>query len=83
LLVHAAPEKLTVEIYNDNKKLQVQGADLPRTANTPIARLQRRREQVTREDIWPTEADYGRPVILAGSEVGIFQRWWNDEEQQQ
>jgi hypothetical protein len=83
LLVHAAPEKLTVEVYNDDKMLQAQSADLPRTADTPIARLQRRGNQVTREDIWPTEEDYGRPIILAGGEVGILQRWWNDEEQQQ
>lgn len=83
LLVHAAPEKLTVEVYNGDKMLQAQSSDLPRTADTPIARLQLRGNQVTREDIWPTETDYGRPIILAGGEIGILQRWWNDEEQQQ
>jgi hypothetical protein len=83
LLVHAAPEKLTVEVYDDNRVILAQGTDLPRTANTPMARLQRQAHQVTREDIWPTEADYGLQVILAGGEVGILQQWWNDAEEQQ
>lgn len=83
LLVHAAPEKLSVEIYDDKRNLQAQGTDLPRTANTPMARLRLQGDQVTREDIWPTEVDYGRPVILAGGEVAILQYWWNDTEQQQ
>ncbi len=83
LLVHAAPEKLTVEVLDDNGGLLARSADLPRTANTPMARLQRQGNQVTREDIWPTAADYGRPVILAGGEVGILQQWWNDAEEQQ
>lgn len=83
LIVHAAPEKLTVAIYDDNGVLQAQGKDLPRTANTPMARLQRQGKEVTREDIWPTTNDQGLPVILAGGEVGILQQWWNDAEQQE
>ncbi|MEO8973371.1 MAG: hypothetical protein ABI406_17435 [Ktedonobacteraceae bacterium] len=83
LLVHAAPEKLTVEVLDDNGGLLARSADLPRTASTPMARLRRQGNQVTREDIWPTEADYGQPVILAGGEVGILQQWWNDADEQQ
>ena len=83
LLVHAAPEKLTVEVYDDTRIILAQGTDLLRTANTPMARLQLRGKHVTREDIWPTEADIGLAVILAGGEVGILQQWWNDVEQQQ
>ncbi len=83
LLVHAAPEKLTVEVRDDDGTLLSQSADLPRTANTPMARLQRQGNQMVREDIWPTEVDYGRAVILAGGEVGILQKWWNDENEQQ
>jgi hypothetical protein len=83
IIVHAAPEKLTVEVFDDNRVLLAQGIDLPRTANTPMARLTRRGNAVTREDIWPTEADAGVPVILAGGEVGILQQWWNDAEQQE
>lgn len=83
IIVHAAPEKLTVEVFDDNRVFQARGVDLLRTANTPMARLTRRGDAVTREDIWPTEADYGVPVILAGGEVGILQQWWNDAEQQE
>lgn len=83
LLVHAAPEKLTVEVHDDNGAVLAKGADLPRTANTPMARLRRQGDHVTREDMWPTEAEYGMPVLLAGGEVGILQRWWNDPEEQQ
>ena len=83
LLVHAAPEKLTVEVYDDNRTMLAQGIDLRRTANIPMARLQLQGEQVTREDIWPTEAEIGLPVILAGGEVGILQQWWNDGMEQQ
>ena len=83
LLVHAAPEKLTVEVLDDNGSMLARSADLPRTANTPMARLRRQGNQVTREDIWPTASDYGQPVILAGGEVGILQLWWNDPEEQQ
>ena len=83
LLVHAAPEKLTVEVYDGRGSLQARSADLPRTASTPMARLRRQRDRIIREDIWPTPADYGLPVILPGGEVGILQQWWNDEQEQQ
>lgn len=83
LIVHAAPEKLTVAVYDDDGALQAQGKDLPRTANTPMARLKRQGTEVTREDIWPTENDHGVPVILAGGEVGILQQWWNDAQEQE
>jgi len=83
LLVHAAPEKLTVEVHDDDGTVLAFGQDLPRTANTPMARLRRQGDKVIREDIWPTENDYGQPVILAGGEVGILQRWWNDPQEQE
>ncbi len=57
--------------------------DLPRTTNSPMARLRRQGNKITREDIWPTEADYGTLVIVAGGEVGTLQKWWNDAEQQE
>lgn len=83
LLVHAAPEKLNVEVYDESRNLQAQGINLSRTANTPVARLQRVGNQVTRQDIWPVKDDYGLPVLLAGGEVGILQSWWNDPQQQE
>jgi hypothetical protein len=80
LLVHAAPQSLTVEVRTDAGQRVAQGRDLPQTADRPMARLTRRGEQVKREDIWPTETDIGRPVILPGGEVGILQSWWNAED---
>jgi hypothetical protein len=83
LLVHAAPAQLNLEVRDDTGALLARGNDLMRTASTPIARLRRQGSSITREDIWPTEADYGTPVILPGGEVGILQRWWNDAEHQE
>jgi hypothetical protein len=42
-----------------------------------MARLTRRRDTIDREDLWPSPADIGRPVILPGGEVGILIQWWN------
>ena len=83
LLVHAAPQKLNIEVRNSEGMVIARGENLSRTADTPMARLRRQGDKITREDIWPTGADYGTRVIVAGGEVGILQKWWNDAEQQQ
>ena len=83
IIVHAAPEKLNVEVRSDDGIVLAKGENLPRTANTPMARLRRQGDKITREDIWPTDADLGTPVIVAGGEVGILQKWWNDAGQQE
>ena len=83
LFVHAAGESLNVEVRGDDGSLIARGRDLTRTANTPMARLRRVGETIMREDRWPTEADYGLPVILAGGEVGILQAWWHAADQEQ
>lgn len=83
LLVHAAPQKLNVEVRNSEGMVLARGENLSRTADTPMARLRRQGDKITREDIWPTGADLGTRVIVAGGEVGTLQKWWNDAEQQQ
>ena len=83
IIVHAAPEKLNVEVRDDQGNVLARGENLPRTTNSPMARLRRQGNKITREDIWPTEADYGTLVIVAGGEVGTLQKWWNDEGQQE
>ena len=83
IIVHASPEKLNVEVRDRQGNVLARGENLPRTTNSPMARLSRQGNEITREDIWPTGADYGSPVIVAGGEVGKLQEWWNDEEQQQ
>ena len=77
LLVHAAPEVLDVAVRDDDGRLLALGKDLKRTADRPMARLTKRGERIEREDLWPEQADLGRPVILPGGEVGILLDWWN------
>lgn len=83
VIVHAAPQQLDVEVRDDQGTILAQGKNLPRTANTPMARLRREGDRIRREDIWPQAADYGKPVILPGGEVGILQYWENDPHEQE
>jgi len=80
LLAHAAPANLRVDVVDDAGKLLARGTNLRRTAETPIALLSRRDGRIEREDIWPSEREIGRPVILAGGEVGILTAWSNDPD---
>lgn len=80
LLVHAAPETLRVEVYDDDGNRLAFGDGLKRTADRPITRLIRNGAAITRVDLWPEEDDVGRPVILPGGEVGILKSWWNAED---
>jgi hypothetical protein len=61
----------------------VPSADLERTQQSPICRLRRVGASVTREDIWPQEADVGLPVLLPGGEVGILKSWWNADDRKE
>jgi hypothetical protein len=79
MLVHAAPDRLRVEVRDDDGRLVARADGLERTANRPMARLTRDGDTITREDLWPEEEDIGRLVILPGGEVGVLQSWWNDE----
>jgi hypothetical protein len=80
LLVHAAPPMLTVEVRSDNGERLAFSADLPQTADRPIARLTRRGAAIVREDLWPTSTDIGQLVILPGGEVGRLSQWWNADD---
>jgi hypothetical protein len=80
LLVHAPPPMLTVEVRSDDGKRLVYAQDLAQTADRPMARLTRQGESITREDLWPTQDDIGRLVILPGGEVGQLLSWWNAED---
>jgi hypothetical protein len=77
LLVHAPPEKLTVEVRDGGGALVARAQDLPRTMDSPMLRLRREGERITREDFWPSNADLGTPVLLPGGEVGILKAWWH------
>jgi hypothetical protein len=80
LLVHAAPPMLTVEVRDDNGKRLAYAQDLAQTADRPMARLTLQGETIRREDLWPTQADIRRMVLLPGGEVGQLLSWWNAED---
>ena len=80
LLVHAPPPMLSVEVRSEDGIRLAYTADLPQTADRPIARLSRWGEQISREDLWPTEGDLGQPIVLPGGEVGRLISWWNAED---
>ncbi len=80
LLVHAAPPMLTVEVRSDSGKRLAYAQDLAQTADRPMARLTVQGERIAREDLWPTQEDIGRMVILPGGEVGQLLKWWNAED---
>jgi hypothetical protein len=77
LLVHALPDYVTVAVSDDASLRLAFTADLPRTLQSPVCRLRREGTVITREDIWPTGADLGLPILLAGGEVGILKSWWH------
>jgi hypothetical protein len=80
MLVHAAPEVLTVTVRSADGGALAAGVDLEATDDTPIARLTRRGDQIVREDIWPGEQDLGRLVLLPGGEVGTLLKWWHSDD---
>lgn len=55
LWVHAPPPMLTVEVRSDSGERLAYARDLTQTADRPMARLTARGEQITREDLWPTQ----------------------------
>ena len=77
LLVHAAPPVLTATVRDAEGRLLATGVDLGRKMTTPIARLTRHGEQISREDIWPSSAEIGLLVLLPGGEVGRLLLWWH------
>jgi hypothetical protein len=80
MLVHAAPPMLTVTVRSSTGQVLASARDLAQTAETPIARLTRRGDHIERVDIWPTDDDLGRLVILPGGEVGTLRQWWNADD---
>lgn len=80
MLVHAAPEVLTVTVRASDGSVLASGTDLRSTDDTPITRLSRRGDHVQREDIWPGEQDIGRLVLLPGGEIGTLLQWWHADD---
>jgi hypothetical protein len=77
VLVHAAPEVLTVHVRGEDGSLRAKGEDLKTTTESPMARLRCFGGKVEREDVWPSAEDIGRLVLLPGGEAGILKEWWH------
>lgn len=77
VLVHAAPPVLAVTVRDEEGAVLAEGTDLRRTDEGPMSVLVRRGSEITLEDLWPTDADLGRLVILPGGESGVLQSWWH------
>ena len=80
LFLHSAPEVVTVEISDNEGRRLAYGANLERTQDSPMCKLRRESDLISREDIWPGAEDFETPVILPGGEVGILKSWWNSED---
>jgi hypothetical protein len=83
LLLHAAPDVITVEVMDENGVRLAQGKDLKRTEASPMCRLERHEGQITRRDCWPSEADIGSVVLLPGGEVGVLKKWWHADDKKE
>jgi hypothetical protein len=77
---HSLPERVDIEIYNEERSLVARGSDLSSELSSPMARLLIRGTTVERENVWPDESDLEKPVILPGGEVGILKSWWHAED---
>jgi hypothetical protein len=83
LIVHSAPHLLTVEVRDAGGALLASGRDLARSQQVPMTRLRRDGDTITREEFWPSEADYGTLVLLPGGEVGRLLKWWNRDDRRE
>jgi hypothetical protein len=81
MLGHALPERVDVEVRDEEGGVVARGLGLRDERSTPMSRLTLRDDEVSRENIWPGSEDLGRPVILPGGEIGILQSWWNAEDE--
>jgi hypothetical protein len=77
VLAHSLPEKVDVEVRDQDGALVAKASGLTGSAPTPMSRLELKDGTVVRTSVWPEAADLGRLVILPGGEVGTLLEWWN------
>ena len=80
VLVHAAPSRIDVEVFDEERTLVASARRLKSSEHTPMARLTIEGREVRREQIWPEQSDLGLPVIMPGGEVGILTAWWHADD---
>ena len=56
LLLHAAPDVITVEVLDIEGRRIAYGKDLERTQVSPMCHLRRDGSRIVREDFWPSDA---------------------------
>jgi hypothetical protein len=91
LLVHAAPDYLTVEVKDDDGRRIAFAQDLEQTLQSPVCLLRKsgpstgsgHGASISREDLWPAARELGLPILLPGGEVGILQSWWNADDRKE
>jgi hypothetical protein len=83
MLGHSLPERVNVEIRDEDGNLIAKADDLEHPAITPMSRLTIRDGKIERENVWPGPDDIDSPVILPGGEVGILKEWWNAEDEKE
>jgi hypothetical protein len=83
VLIHAAPDVITVEVDDLDGNRVATGEELSRTGDSPICRLRRENGNVVRDDSWPTEEYLTTPVMLPGGEVGRLQSWWHSPDRKE
>src|SRR5690242_13202674 len=75
--VHAVPEVLSLTVRGADDRVLARGESLRREGpQLPMTRLTRAADAVLRTDRWPTEADLGSVILLAGGEAGRLVSWW-------
>jgi hypothetical protein len=83
VFVHAAPDVVTVEVYDDDGNLECIGQDLQRSGDSPMCLLRLEGGTVTRAEIWPAGEHLGLPVLLPGGEIGRLRSWWHSDDKKE
>jgi hypothetical protein len=81
VLIHAAPATMSLEIRTEAGDVVIARADLDRRDKYwPMTLVELTAGTLARSEVWPTEELHGLPVLLAGGEVGVLQRWEHAED---
>ena len=75
VLAHALPERVNVEVYDDDRKLVARADGLEGGESSPMAILEVADGGLSRRNLWPDDTHLGLPVILPGGEVGTLTAW--------
>ena len=80
VLIHAAPGRAAIEIIDADDRL-IARANLNRSGEyRPMTLVELEGSTLRRSEIWPTEQQYGLPVLLSGGEAGILQAWQHADD---